>query len=753
MLAFPAMDTTAEVLRAAALDLTRTLDLEEVLDKLLAHLERLVPYDTANVMLVEDEDARLNVRAIRGYEVWGDAAAVRRGSFPLDTHPILNQLLRDRRSLLIPETIGAAGWQLHDGAHHVRSWMGVPLISGDRVIGLYAVDKSTPHFFTQDHVRATEALAPYAAIAIVNARLFERGESLNQSLARQVAEFKTLLEVMPIGIAVARDPECRWIDGNQYLARQFGIPAGANASFSNPGDALQGAEIRQDGRPLPASRMPMQHAIATGAEVLDMEMEVVRDGRTVATILGYAAPLFDEAGRPRGAIGASLDITERKRAEEQIRSLAYKDSLTGLPNRLLFGDRLRVAVAQAHRVGQRLAVLFLDLDRLKVINDSLGHSVGDRMIAEVGQRLRTCVREGDTVARLGGDEFTLLLPGITQVVDAAKVAEKVLEVLRAPVHVDGRELFVTASLGISVYPEDGRDAETLLKNADTAMYRAKDQGRDHYQLYTSAMNATALERLALESSLRKALAQDELVLYYQPVLDLASGRVHGVESLLRWRHPEMGLVSPAEFVPLAELTGLILPMGPWTLRTACRQAQAWRRQLSSDLTVAVNLSARQFQQPDLAGQVAAALEEAGLQPRLLELEITESNAMHHAESTIRTLRELKSLGVRLSIDDFGTGYSSLSYLKRFPIDTLKIDQSFIRDISTDPDDAAIATAVIAMARTLELDVVAEGVETEEQLQFLADHGCDRIQGYVFSPAVSAERCGEVLARHQPRARV
>ncbi|MGH8742369.1 MAG: putative bifunctional diguanylate cyclase/phosphodiesterase, partial [Burkholderiales bacterium] len=389
----------------------------------------------------------------------------------------------------------------------------------------------------------------------------------------------------------------------------------------------------------------MHRAAAEGREVLDVEMEVVRDGRPLATIVGYAAPLFDESGRPRGAIGASLDITERKRAEEQVRNLAYHDALTGLPNRLLFQDRLALAVAQAHRHGKGLAVLFMDVDRFKVINDSLGHSVGDRLIREVAARLRSCVREGDTVARLGGDEFTLLLPDVGQAVDAAKVAKKVLDLIRMPFEIDGRELFVTSSMGISLYPDDGRDAETLVKNADAAMYRAKEQGRDHYQLYTPALNATALERLALESSLRKALAHDELLLHYQPILDIATRRVHGVEALLRWHHPELGLVPPAEFIPLAEVTGLILPMGPWVLRTACAQAGAWQA-LQPGLRMAVNLSARQFQEPGLVGHVTDALADAALEARFLQLEITESSAMQSPETSIRTLYELKKLGIR-----------------------------------------------------------------------------------------------------------
>jgi diguanylate cyclase (GGDEF)-like protein len=735
------MDTLVQVLGAATLDLTRTLDLPAVLDKLLEQLERLVPYDTANIMLVED-DGRLAVHALRGYQRWGNPLLVRGAVFDVAAHPLLATLVGHRRSVLIAETRGHPGWREHAGAPHVRNWIGVPLLESERVIGVCAVDKAQPGFFTPRHVELTKALAPHAAVAIQNARLFGHLRRNEQRLVQEVGEFQTLLNVLPIGIGIARDAECRVVIPNRHLARQLGLPAGANGSFSDPCPELKGVQLVHQGRPLSPAEMPMQQAVTTGREVAGLEMDVVRDGRTVATVVGCAAPLFDEAGKPRGAIGASLDVTERKRAEEQVRSLAYRDPLTTLPNRLLFQDRLAVAVAQAHRHRRPLAVVFLDLDRFKVINDSLGHSVGDRLIREVSTRLRTCLREGDTVARLGGDEFTLLLPDIGQAVDAAKVTAKVLDLLRLPFDIEGRELFVTASAGISLYPDDGSDAEALLKHADTAMYRAKELGRDNYQLYTPAMSATALERLALESSLRKALAQEELVLYYQPVFD-RTGQVHGFEALLRWRHPELGLVPPAEFIPLAEVTGLILPMGPWVLRSACAQAWIWQERYPG-LSVAVNLSPRQFQEPGLVGHVTDALADTGLDPRLLELEITETNAMQNAPTAIQTLRELKALGVRLSIDDFGTGYSSLSYLRRFPIDTLKIDQSFIHDIGADPDAAAIASAVIALAHTLKLDVVAEGVETREQLEFLAASGCDRMQGYLLSPPVPAERCDELL---------
>ena len=432
---------------------------------------------------------------------------------------------------------------------------------------------------------------------------------------------------------------------------------------------------------------------------------------------------------------ASLLEDEREAAAiaaDQVEHLAYHDALTGLPNRPLFMDRLIIAVAQASRANQKLAVFFLDLDRFKDINDSLGHTVGDVLLKSAAERVRRCVREGDTVARFGGDEFTLVIPRIDKIEDAAKIANKIIETLKIPFEINEHELFITTSIGVAIYPSDGLDPETLVRNADTAMYRAKDQGRDNYQLYAPAMNARALERLALENTLRRAVAQKELVLFYQPVLGASSGIVVGVEALIRWQHPELGLLSPAHFISLAEISGLIVPIGEWVIRTACRQVKQWQKKLDQPLTVAINLSARQFQHPDLVSQIRAAIADTGVDPASLEFEITESSAMQNAENTIFTLRELKDLGVKIAMDDFGTGYSSLNYLKRFPIDTLKLDQTFVRDVMTDARDAAIVGAVISMAHRLGLSVIAEGVETEAQLDYLRRENCDYIQGYLFS---------------------
>jgi len=436
-----------------------------------------------------------------------------------------------------------------------------------------------------------------------------------------------------------------------------------------------------------------------------------------------------------GTYGIAKDITDSKQAQATINHLAYHDSLTELPNRRLFEDRLVEAIQEAEEQDQMLSVLFLDLDRFKIINDSMGHGFGDLMLQSVAQRLTACVREFDTVARMGGDEFTLLLPNIGTMETTTRIADQVLETFKEPLKIDGHELHITPSIGISVYPNDGQDAVTLMKNADTAMYRAKEQGKNNYQLYTPLMNTQVFKRLELERELRKALEREEFVLFYQPQISSSTGKIIGMEALIRWQHPERGLLSPFHFIPLAEETGLIVPIGEWVLRAACRQNKAWQDAGLPPLHVAVNLSMIQFQQKDLIETVVRVLQETGLHPQYLELEITESIAMHNTDYVIGKLNELVNLGVQISIDDFGTGFSSLNYLKKFPINKLKIDRSFITDITSDSDDALIVTAIIAMAHSLKLNVIVEGVETEAQRSYLPTLGCDEMQGYLFSAPV------------------
>jgi len=480
------------------------------------------------------------------------------------------------------------------------------------------------------------------------------------------------------------------------------------------------------------------------------------DGK-VGFVHEQAEVVFDASGRPTLMAGTTQDVSERKQAEDQIRFLAYYDGLSRLPNRVLFMERLSLALDSARRQGHTLAILFLDLDRFKRINDTLGHSLGDRLLQEVAERLKKCLRSSDTVARgdpmassdtvarLGGDEFIVSITDITRGEDAAKVARRILDALHEAFRLDAHEVVITGSIGISVFPNDGGDAETLLKNADAAMYHAKDAGRNGFQFYSGSMNAAAFQRLSLENSLRKALERGEFQLHFQPQIDVDAGTIFGAEALIRWRHPDLGLVSPAEFIPLAEETGLILPIGEWVLRQACAQARAWQDAGHGPLLIAVNLSGRQFRQQELVQTVEQALASAGLDPRHLELELTESILMRSVEETVDTLRQLKAMGLRVSVDDFGTGYSSLNYLTRFPIDTLKIDQSFVRGITTDPGDAAITAAIIAMARGLKIAVIAEGVETQDQLVYLRQRGCRLMQGYLFSRPVPAEQF-ELLLR-------
>ena len=432
------------------------------------------------------------------------------------------------------------------------------------------------------------------------------------------------------------------------------------------------------------------------------------------------------------------DVSQRKETEKQLEYRAHYDSLTGLPNRLLFRDRLVNALATARRNRVGVAVMYLDVDHFKLVNDGLGHSFGDRLLADVAQRLSGALRASDTISRIGGDEFSILLPEVTGTEAVAGVARKVLDCLVHPFNVEGHDLFVTASIGISCYPGDGDDAETLLKCADAAMYRAKELGRNQAQLFTASMNERYVRRLALEQHLHHAIERDQLELHYQPIYDRARRRIVSLEALVRWRDPGRGLVQPAEFIQLAEETGMIIPIGEWVLRTACRQLREWHVQGLPGLRVAVNISAVQLQQRALAESVRAALDEAGIPPQSLQLEITESAAMQSFETTMKSLREIREMGVGMAIDDFGTGQSSLIYLKHFPIDTVKIDKEFLRDVTTDETAAAIVAHVINLAHTLQLKVVAEGVETEEQYTFLRHYACDLMQGYLFSRPLAAE---------------
>jgi diguanylate cyclase (GGDEF)-like protein len=430
--------------------------------------------------------------------------------------------------------------------------------------------------------------------------------------------------------------------------------------------------------------------------------------------------------------------------KDNLEHLVHHDVLTDLPNRTLLQDRLGQAIELARRQGRRLAVMSMDLDQFKHINDSLGHAVGDQLLQSVARRLVGSVRQSDTVSRQGGDEFVLLLPYIERAEDAMLSAQKVLAALAPPHHIDGHELHISASIGISIYPEDGQDAETLIKNADSAMYHAKENGRDNYKFFEQSMNVRAVERQFIEASLRHALERQEFVLHYQPKINLLSGAIVGVEALIRWQHPQRGWVLPAQFVPIAEDCGLILPIGRWVLREACRQARAWQDAGLPPITIAANTSALEFRARDFLENVRMTLEESRLEPRYLELELTESVLMRDAEATGSLLRALAGLGIKLAVDDFGTGYSSLSYLRQFPIDTLKIDQSFVSRMSHNPDDAAIVSAVISMAKALRLHVIAEGVETAEQLAFLLAQHCDEGQGYFFGRPMAAEALAVLL---------
>jgi len=559
-----------------------------------------------------------------------------------------------------------------------------------------------------------------------------------EELAQTASLLSTTLDSTADGILVA-GANGRIESFNAKFAEMWGIPR----SILESGDDREALAFVLDQLEEPDAFIAKVKELYAQPDAESRDNLHFKDGR-----------VFERFSKPRrfsgevvGRVWSFRDVTERMKAEETIRHLAYHDVLTGLPNRVQFEERLRIDLAQARRSRQKVGVMFLDLDRFKAVNDTVGHAGGDQLLQQVAGEFAEAIREGDTVARVGGDEFTFILPGIEHAEDAAVVAERILRRIRRPRVVAGQEFHVTTSIGISLFPKDGSDADALMRNADTAMYRAKERGRDNYQVFTPAMKASLMETLALENDLSHALEREELFLLYQPVLDLSSGRIVGAEALLRWKHPKRGLVQPDEFIPLAEETGLIVPIGEWVLRAACAQAKAWQEDGLGPQWVSVNVSARQLEQPGLVAVVAGALAERGLRPASLHLELTESAVTRQMEPVVSTLSQLRAMGLGLCVDDFGTGYSSLGYLKRFPIDTIKIDRSFVRDVTTDQNDAAIVTTVVTMARSLNLRVVAEGVETEAQLGFLREIECDEFQGFLVSPAVTTEAF-EALVRQR-----
>ena len=597
-----------------------------------------------------------------------------------------------------------------------------------------------------ERTRIKEAPASLAAVSRKNAQLHADLQQENsarkraeETLLENEAYIRHLMEATIIGVTF-------WhVDGGISYANDTFL----QLSGYSTQDLLSGKILWTDMTPLEyraSEDMAMEELIKTGT-CKPVEKEYIRkDGSRVPVLVGLA---MLKGSRERG-VSFVLDLTARKQAEEQVRRMANHDALTSLPNRMLLQDRMRQAIAFAHRNHSRVAIMFVDLDYFKNINDSLGHHVGDEVLKMTAMHLQKSLREGDSVSRLGGDEFVLILPLLYNSNDAAWVAQKALNALAQPCIVDGHDLHISASIGISLYPDDGADVETLMRSADAAMYHAKKMKRGNFQFFTEALNQEAKQRLDVRSRLRHALAHNEFVLHYQPQVDMQSGAIFSTEALLRWQAPGAQPISCGAFIANAEESGLIVPIGEWTLRQACKQLKIWRDAGHSELKMAVNLSPRQLEDGNFCMLIEHILDQAGIPAAALELEITESILMQHSELNLATLTRLSHMGIQLSVDDFGTGYSSLSYLQRFPVHAIKIDQSFVREIGKDPNDTALITAIIAMANSLHRKVIAEGVETLQQAQFLLAHGCLAAQGFYYSQAVPAETLLELLKSHYQR---
>tara|TARA_R110001599_G_scaffold353676_1_gene595029 strand:- start:49209 stop:51785 length:2577 start_codon:yes stop_codon:yes gene_type:complete len=615
----------------------------------------------------------------------------------------------------------------------LRSAFAFPIKSGDEVIAVL-------EFYGTKIYQPDTELLDCVAIVSTHISQFSSLMCARIELAHSEERFRSLIELSSDWIWEQDEDFCfTFFEGNHSMRKHAGIDPRAHIGKYqwdmetlnlSPQDWVRHKETLQ-------RHETFENFLIRRPDVNGSECWLSISGR----------PIFDTSGGFRGYRGIFKDISESKSSEERIQFLATHDSLTRLPNRMMFSELLNHAILVGRRYERKFAVFFIDLDRFKVINDSLGHEAGDLLLKTTAQRLQTCVRESDVVARLGGDEFVVMVQVLSGIEGVETVAKKILTTLFKPVVLMGQECRVTGSIGISLYPEHAQDEQTLIKNADAAMYQAKESGKNRFAFYSETSKLQSLERMVLETNLRHAIERKQLFLHYQAKLDLKSKRVTGVEALVRWEHPDLGTVSPAHFIPLAEETGLIFPIGRWVLETACTQAMAWQKAGMAEMIMAVNVSPRQFSDHALIDDVRSILAKTGMRGELLELELTESMVVHDPDRTVLILQALKKLGVRIAIDDFGTGYSSLAQLKNFPIDTLKVDRSFICDVSTNVDDQSMTKAIIAMGKSLGLTVVAEGVETVEQQAFLAANACDETQGFYFSRPISAEALEAMIAAH------
>jgi diguanylate cyclase (GGDEF)-like protein/PAS domain S-box-containing protein len=616
-----------------------------------------------------------------------------------------------------------------------HSKLALPMGDGKDVIGVFNVYASEPDAFDAQEVALLVSLAQRVTAAIRSHR-HRNGRQVAEAALR-LRERAIECSANAIVILHAQAPDFAIEYVNPAFERITGYSAaeviGKDTRF------LLGEDQEQSGL------HEIRKALSGNREGKTVLRNYRKDGSLFWNDI-YIAPVKDDNGKTTHFVAAMSDITTMKQYETTLQRMASHDTLTGLPNRALLQDRLENAIHFSARNAQSVWVVFVDLDRFKFVNDTMGHQAGDALLKIVADRLQTAVRESDTVARIGGDEFVLVLPecGDGPYGLASDVIQRIMDSVVKPLTIQGSDFFLSCSMGVAVYPNDGEDATTLMAHADVAMYRAKEMGRNTFQFYTTAMNDQAMERLRIEGELRHAIDLEELTVHYQPQVDLHTGAIVGLEALVRWNHPILGMVQPGSFIGLAEETGLIIPMGAWVLRTACAQARAWHAMGFDRLRIAVNLSARQFTQADLPQSIATILQETGLAPHFLEIELTESSVMADIERNIQMLRELKSLGIQLSVDDFGTGHSSLAYLKRLPLDTLKIDRSFVCDIATSEDDASIVSSIITLSHNLKLNVIAEGVETQDQVDILRAQGCDQMQGYFFCKPLPADQIETLL---------